>query len=96
MENATILRPTNMKILCACLAALGGAAIGLLLGTYGVFYGGLLFDKIVYPNAGPADVGLTSISWVLVLFTAPAGLILGGTWGARCVLNRWKKAEVKD
>jgi hypothetical protein len=82
-----------MKILLACLAALVGAAIGLLLGTVGVFYGCVLYDRIMYPNGVPAGGGLIAVGWIFVFITAPAGVIVGGALGVLCLIFRWRRQD---
>jgi len=79
-----------MRILLACLA---GAAIGLLLGTVGVFFGCLLWDKITYPNGVPAGGGLTAVGWIFIFITAPAGVFIGGGLGVLSVILRRRRAE---
>ena len=82
-----------MRTLWACLAGLAGAAIGLLLGTVGVFYGCVLLDKIMYPNGVPAGGGLIAVGWIFVFITAPAGVLIGGILGVLCLLLKWRRAE---
>jgi hypothetical protein len=82
-----------MRTLWACLAGLAGAAIGLLLGTVGVFFGCVLLDKIQYPNGVPPGGGLIAVGWIFVFITAPAGVIIGGTFGVLFLILRWRRAE---
>lgn|GEM_PF-7065519 len=70
-----------------------GAVLGLLLGTFGVYYGCVLSDKLSFPNGVPPGGGLIALSWVLMFFTAPVGVILGGTLGVLGMLWRLRKAE---
>ena len=83
----------SMRTLWLFLAGLSGAAIGLLLGTVGVFYGCVLYDKIEYPNGAGAGGGLVAVGWIFVFITAPAGLIIGGILGVVCLLLIWRRAE---
>ena len=77
-----------MRTLWTLLAGLAGAAIGLLLGTVGVFYGCVLYDKITYPNGVPAGGGLIAVGWIFVFVTAPVGVILGGILGVLYLKRR--------
>ena len=82
-----------MRILWAALAGLAGAAIGLLLGTVGVFFACMLLDKIMYPNGVPAGGGLIAVGWIFIFITAPSGVIIGGISGILCLLLKWRRAE---
>ena len=75
-----------------CLAGLAGAALGLLVGTVGVYYGCVLIDFVRYPDGVPAGGGFVSIGWLFVLITAPAGAVMGGAAGllAWIILGRRK------
>ena len=75
------------------LAGLAGAAIGLLIGTVGVFYGCVLYDKIEYPNGAGAGGGLVAVGWIFIFITAPAGLIVGGILGVVCLRSIRRRAE---
>jgi len=81
-----------MRALSTFLAGLAGAAIGLLLGTVGVFDACVLYDKITYPNGVPAGGGLVAVGWTFVFITAPAGVILGGILGVLCLYLKRRRA----
>jgi hypothetical protein len=81
----------SMRILWLFLAGLTGAAIGLFLGTVGIFYGCVLYDQIAYPNS--AGGGLVAVGWIFLLITAPGGFIIGAILGIVCLLLIWRRAE---
>jgi len=85
-----------MKTFLPILTGIIGAIIGSLLGSIGVFYVCVLFDKINYPNGVPAGGGLIAIGWIFWFFTIPLGGILGGAGGFFITYSKLQKKEKKQ
>ncbi|MCF7849996.1 MAG: hypothetical protein K9M45_14175 [Kiritimatiellales bacterium] len=84
-----------MKVLLSILTGIIGVIIGLLLGSFGVFYACILLDKIMYPNGVPTGGGFGAVGWIFLFITVPVGGILGGIGGFFITFSRLRKKEKK-
>ncbi len=84
-----------MKVLLSILAGIIGVIIGLLLGSFGVFYACILLDKIMYPNGVPTGGGFGAVGWIFLFITVPVGGILGGIGGFFITYFKLLKKEKK-
>ncbi len=67
--------PTLLKHLCFVAIVLLGAALGTLVGIYGLLHGCILLDAMLGNGGGE---GFVTVGWMFLLVTVPLGGYVGG------------------